>query len=198
MFSDDEFPNWRRRKRLPFFSVFPRDIEQYFAKMDKYFEEMFKEAKTQIPDELVRERDLPEGGKIREMGPFVYGYSVTVGPDGKPVIREFGNMKPASYGKKPVEVQDKREPLIDVFNEKDSVRVIAELPGVEKKNINLNIEGKYLTVSVETPRKYHKKIELPANVDTSTPHAQYRNGILEINLKKPKDKKPEGKKIDIE
>ncbi len=197
MFNEDDFPYGYKRKRIPFFSIFPRDIELYFAEMDKYFEEMFKEAETKIPDELVREKDLPEGGKIREIGPFVYGYSVTVGPDGKPVIREFGNIKPTSHGKKPVEVQDKREPLVDIFNEQNSVRVIAELPGVEKKDINLNIEDKTLTVSVEKPRTYYKKIELPVSVDTSTPQAQYRNGILEINLKKPKDEKPEGKKIDI-
>ena len=198
MFDDEDFPDRYRRKRMPFFSIFTRDIEQYFEEMDKYFEEMFKEAETKIPSELVRERELPEGGKIREIGPFVYGYSVTVGPDGKPVIREFGNIKPTLHGKKPVEVKDKREPLVDIFNEEDSVKVIAELPGVEKKNINLNIEDKTLTVSVEKPRTYYKKIELPVSVDTSTPQAQYRNGILEINLKKPKDEKPEGKKIDIE
>ena len=197
MFDDEDFPDRYRRKRMPFFSIFTRDIEQYFEEMDKYFEEMFKEAETKIPSELVRERELPEGGKIREIGPFVYGYSVTVGPDGKPVIREFGNIKPTLHGKKPVEVKDKREPLVDIFNEEDSVKVIAELPGVEKKNINLNIEDKTLTVSVEKPRTYYKKIELPVNVDTAAPQAQYRNGILEINLKKPKDEKPEGKKIDI-
>lgn len=198
MFSDDDFPRKYRRKGIPFFSIFPRDIEQYFAEMDKYFEEIFKEAESQVPNDLVRERDLPKGGKIREIGPFVYGYSVTVGPDGKPVIREFGNIKPTSHGKKPLEVQEKREPLIDVFNAKNSVRVIVELPGIEKKDINLNIEGKLLTVSVETPRRYYKEIELPVNVDTSTPHANYRNGILEVSLKKPKDKKTQGRKIDIE
>lgn len=31
-----------------------------------------------------------------EMGPFVYGYSMTIGPDGKPKVREFGNIRSPS------------------------------------------------------------------------------------------------------
>ena len=46
---------------------------------------------------------LKEGGKVREVGPIVYGYSMTIGPDGKPRIREFGNVKPTSAGRSMVE-----------------------------------------------------------------------------------------------
>jgi HSP20 family protein len=35
-----------------------------------------------------------EGGKVTEYGPFVYGYSMTICPDGKPKVREFENVKP--------------------------------------------------------------------------------------------------------
>ncbi|MFQ6134989.1 MAG: archaeal heat shock protein Hsp20 [Nitrososphaerales archaeon] len=195
---DEDFPRWRRRRRFPFFTFFPRDLDQYFEEMDKYFEEMFRDVQTRVPRELVKERDLPGGGKIREVGPFVYGYSVTVGPDGKPVIREFGNIKPSLRGREPVELSDKREPLVDVFDEKDTVRVIAELPGVEKKDINLAVEGKTLTISVDAPRKYYKKVDLPAEVDTEGTKASYKNGILEVTLKKPKAEEHRGKKIDIE
>ena len=45
------------------------------------------------PKELVREYQTPEGEKVREVGPIVYGYSMTIGPDGKPHVREFGNVK---------------------------------------------------------------------------------------------------------
>ena len=197
MFNDDDLLNWNKRKRFPFFSIMPKDIEQYFYEMDKYFEEILKDVETKIPKDLIKERDLPDGNKSREIGPFVYGYSVTVGPDGKPVIREFGNIKPGTHGEKPIEFRDQREPLVDVFNETDIVKVIAELPGVEKKDINLNIEGKSLIISVETPKKFYKKIELPENVDYSTPNANYLNGILEVILNKPKIKKQANKKIEI-
>ena len=46
-----------------------------------------------LPKELVREYQTPEGEKVREVGPIVYGYSMTIGPDGKPHVREFGNVK---------------------------------------------------------------------------------------------------------
>ncbi len=195
MFGGEDFPSWRRKRRVPFF---PRDLDQYFDEMDRYFEEMFKDIQTRVPRDLVKERELPGGGKIREMGPFVYGYSVTVGPDGKPVIREFGNIKPSLRGKEPVELSEKREPLVDVLDEKDTVKVLAELPGVEKTDINLGIEGKALTISVDAPRKYFKKVDLPVEVDVEGTQARYKNGILEVTLKKPKAKERRGKKIDIE
>ena len=45
------------------------------------------------PKELVREYKTHEGGKTREIGPIVYGYSVTIGPDGKLKVRELGNIR---------------------------------------------------------------------------------------------------------
>jgi HSP20 family protein len=194
----EDFPRWSRRRRLPFFSSFDRDFEDYFAELDKYFEEAFKDIQENVPKDLVRERDLPGGGKIREMGPFVYGYSVTVGPDGKPVVREFGNIKPTLRGREPVKLSEKREPLVDVFDEKDQVRIIAELPGVEKETINLNLENKSLVISVETPRKYYKKVDLPTEVEAESIKASYKNGILEISIKKTGSEKPSGQKIKIE
>jgi HSP20 family protein len=195
MLADDRYPRIRRRRRFP---IFPTDIDEYFSEMDKYFEEMFKELQPRVPRDLVKERELPSGGKIREMGPFVYGYSITVGPDGKPVIREFGNIKPSSRGRRPVELSEKREPLVDVFDEKDVIRVISEIPGVEKSDISLEIEGKKLQISVDAARKYHKTVDLPSEVDPDSTRAKYTNGILEVTMKKPQPEKHKGKKINIE
>jgi HSP20 family protein len=49
----------------------------------------------------------------------VYGYSVKIGPDGKPVIREFGNMRPniGRRRKAPFNLQDHRDPLVDIVEE---------------------------------------------------------------------------------
>src|SRR2546427_4953251 len=57
------------------------------------FEEMFKD--LEIPKEMIREKRLPTGGTEKGIGPFVYGYSFSVGPAGKPVIREIGKVKPS-------------------------------------------------------------------------------------------------------
>jgi hypothetical protein len=60
----------------------------------RFMSREFSELSAKAPKELVRERTLPNGAEVKQWGPFVYGYSMTVGPDGRPRIREFGNIKP--------------------------------------------------------------------------------------------------------
>ena len=172
--------------------------------MNKMMEDMFKEISSYGPKELVRERKLPDGGTIREMGPFVYGYSMTVGPDGKPVIREFGNVKPSlkrtpfGLAKPKLEVKEEREPLVDTIVDEETVKIVAELPGVERSDINLQGSENTLTISVNTPnRKYKKELELPAEVDPDSSKATYKNGVLEIVLSRTKPKK-KGREIKIQ
>lgn len=196
---DEDYPDWFKRFwRRPFWrrSLFP--YRSFFEDIDRMFEEMFKDFFEEIPKELVKERKLPDGSTIRKVGPIVYGYSVTMGPDGKPEIREFGNIKPSSKARPGFELKYEREPLVDVIEEADSVRIIAELPGVEKKDIHLESADKHLTISVDTEgRKYYKELELPAEVDPQSAKATYKNGVLEVSLTKKKPKK-EGRKIQIE
>ena len=54
---------------------------------------MFNDVSSSAPKDLVREYQTSDGAKVREVGPIVYGYSMTIGPDGKPHVREFGNVK---------------------------------------------------------------------------------------------------------
>ena len=52
--------------------------------MERGFEESFKDIETKTPKVfLIREYETPEGDKVREVGPIVYGYSMTIGPDGQ-------------------------------------------------------------------------------------------------------------------
>jgi HSP20 family protein len=162
----------------------------------KEFEELSKRA----PEDLQRERTLPDGTKVQNLGPFVYGYSVTVGPDGKPKVREFGNFKAKTQlGKPHMNVKEKREPLVDVMNADGEVRVIVELPGVEKEDVKLSGTDDKLTISIDTPqRKYFKEVELPAKVDSKKVTSKYKNGVLDIIVPKKKEEKPKGETIKIE
>jgi len=63
-----------------------------FDEMSRTFSEQFKNIENKVPKDLIKEYDTPKGGKVREAGPIVYGYSMTIGPDGNPNIREFGNI----------------------------------------------------------------------------------------------------------
>ena len=70
------------------------DFERLMEELEREMAESIKQMEKQMPEEMLRETRQSDGSVRREYGPFVYGYSVKIGPDGKPVIREFGNMKP--------------------------------------------------------------------------------------------------------
>lgn len=199
--SEEWWRRWfRRRRRWPFFrGWFFEEMDEFFREMMEDIEREFEELSKMVPKELVRERILPDGTSIREFGPFVYGYSVTIGPDGRPKIREFGNIRfGAEPGRPRVSVSDRREPLVDVILTDGEVRVVAELPGVEKEDIKLYGTETTLTISVDTPeRKYYKEVDLPAKVDPSKAKSSYKNGVLEVILPK-REEKPKGEPIKID
>jgi len=178
---DDEWPT-RRRHGSPFDPWGFPDIDDMMREMERAFSERFKDFEKELPKNLVRESRTPEGGVKKEMGPFVYGYSVTIGPDGKPVVREFGNVR--SGEDRPLKaIQDKREPLVDVISSGTDVRIIAEMPGVNKEDINVTVNEKAMTISVDREdRGYYKKLELPGIVDPKGARSTYNNGILEVTI----------------
>ena len=100
---------WLRRRRDPFRKFFPGE---FFEEFDELFEEGFRDVEKKFPEELIRERRLPDGTTVREAGPFIYGYSVTVGPDGNPEISQFGNIKPQEHGKEHLEITEKKGNLL--------------------------------------------------------------------------------------
>ncbi|MEM3408046.1 MAG: archaeal heat shock protein Hsp20 [Candidatus Micrarchaeia archaeon] len=167
-----------KKRRFSFFDDdFERMFERIFEEMTRGFEDF---------EELEK--------RAREGKSFVRGFSITIGPDGKPIIQEFGD-KPQIT---PKGVEEKREPLVDVINEKNNIKIIAELPGVRKEDIELNATEKGLEIKVDTPdRKYYKKLELPAKIKPETADAKYNNGVLEVIVKKVEPSKEEEKKKRI-
>ncbi|MDI6917446.1 MAG: Hsp20/alpha crystallin family protein, partial [Thermoplasmatales archaeon] len=75
---------------------------------------------------------------------------------------------------------DSTHELLDVFDEKNHVKVVAELPVVDEKDIKIGTEGGILTISA---KDYHKNIPLFCPV-SGIEEKTYRNGILEIRLRK--------------
>ncbi len=118
----------------------------------------------------------------RNVSPFMFGFSVDVGPDGRPRIKRFGNISSGRTGSKPAPLL---EPLVDVIEEDDEIIVVAEVPGVERDQIHVKVKGTTLTIASDSPdRPYHKSIELPAKVKKNESKSSIRNGVLEIRLKK--------------
>ncbi|MBU4338804.1 Hsp20/alpha crystallin family protein [Patescibacteria group bacterium] len=111
----------------------------------------------------------------------VYGFTVKTGIGKRPRVETFGNVKKTERGPQVVET---REPLVDIFDEKDCILVIAELPGVQEKDIKLRIKGDVLNLETAGERKYAKEILLPAKADFESRKVNFKNGILEIKLKR--------------
>ena len=186
-----------------------RGFDDVHREMNKMFN-VFNDLSSNAPKELVREYQTPDGGKVREVGPIVYGYSMTIGPDGKPHVKEFGNVKSTGNGDggsknigqyigKP-QISAEREPLSDVTSTDKEVKVVLEMPGIRKEDIKINAYEQKVEIKTadNSQRKYHKILDLPKSADIETARSTYNNGILEVTFDKKKEEKPKGKEIKIE
>jgi len=122
------------------------------------------------------------GGKE---GRMVFGYTMRVGLDGVKA-EPFGDIPPkADAARKPAA----RAPIVDVFEEAGSIRIVAELPGASSENVICTLEGDTLRIETrpgagEAPLGpvYAKTVQLPAAVDPASLLQSCRNGILEIRI----------------
>ncbi len=193
-----------------------RFFDDYFAGFEEMQEEMerifkqFSNIQSNAPKELVREYQMPDGTKVREVGPIVYGYSMTIGPDGKPHISQFGNVKNLAGGSYKHElnltgtgsgpaITAEREPLADVNTTEKEFKVIVEMPGIKKEDIKINAtEGMVEITTTGSQRKYNKTIEIPPEADIDSARSNYTNGILEVVFNKKENIKPKGKEVKID
>ena len=113
----------------------------------------------------------------------VYGLSFRTLADGVPHVERFGNIRRTEEG--PV-VADVREPLVDVFDEPDEIVLVVEMPGANEEDISVEVHGDVLVLATTGERKYSREVLLPSPVDAADMQKTYRNGILELKLKKAK------------
>jgi HSP20 family protein len=162
---------------------FDDEVDRLFKRMSRSFvdfEDIFEDVK--------RSGDMT-------YGPYFYGYSMTVGPDGKPQIKEYGNVKPGL-----LPTSEVREPLIDtlVDEKEDVLKLVAEMPGVEKKDIKVSVEGNIVNIDAEHgEKKYQTKVPIKHKVDVDSVKASYTNGILEVQFKLKKEDRPKGKTVEV-
>jgi HSP20 family protein len=133
------------------------------------------------------------GGEIKKEGEIdlshlkegmkgVFGFSIKTAVGGKPIVEPFGNIKKTPKGPT---VEEEREPMTDIFDEKEEVRIYAEMPGVNKEDIKVVLRDDILDISAQSgDRKYHKEVLLPTKVKAETISFSYKNGILEIRIEK--------------
>ncbi len=103
-------------------------------------------------------------------------------------------------------------PALDVYDDRDAIIVMVELPGMKKEEISLTLHDGALTVSGERKQeceakegesfrseryfgKFHRSVTLPAAVDPNKVSASYKDGILTVELAKAEEARP--KQIDV-
>jgi HSP20 family protein len=122
-------------------------------------------------------------GKVRG----VYGVHVKtgIGEHGEQELKvePFGNVRPRS-AEEPAD-DDVREPLVDIHEEEDHLLVLAELPGVDKDDVTLELVGDRLNLSARRGKvSYCKEIVLPQEFSPQDMHWECKNGILQVQLKR--------------
>ncbi|MCF2144297.1 MAG: Hsp20/alpha crystallin family protein [Candidatus Heimdallarchaeota archaeon] len=176
---------WRNRKDkerkderndYPFFNWFDEDFFNFdpFVNINQYM------------DKFMNMFAGNEEGKVvtKKFGPYYYGRIVTIGPDGKPVVKEYGNIDPRNFGFGTAEQmigQPEDEQLIDAFIEDKAVRVIMELPGVEKEDLKITAtEDKVTIKALRNGKELEAEKELSVKIKPKTAKASLKNGVLEI------------------
>jgi HSP20 family protein len=106
-------------------------------------------------------------------------------------------------------------PAVDLFEEKDDIVVKAELPGIEKDNIEVNVADHHLTIKGEKKKEEEVKeenyyrcersygsflrtIELPKDVKADKVKAAFKNGVLEVRLPKTEEAKAKEIKVKVD
>ena len=155
----------RRRRRDPFF--------EFFEEVQRMFEKLFE-------DSMELDDWGGFGSEYSDRRPTVYGWSITIGPSGEPIIRAFHTPRRGAVVRE--EPVPEKKPIVDVFEEDGEVVVIAELPGVRKEDIRLNATGDSL--EIRAAGSFYKVVKLPSRVDPERARATFNNGVLEVRLPK--------------
>jgi HSP20 family protein len=182
MFENDED---RKKRRDPF----------DFFNMDNEFNRMFKEMEK-IMNAIIRDFSKD---RMNPRKSFIHGFKINFGSDGKPNFQEFGHRTlKSSDGER--KISDDREPLTELIEGNDDVSITVEIPGVEKEDIDLNVNVNSLEITVDNAeRKYHKILNFSCDVIPKTTRATYKNGVLDVVIKrKDLKKKDEGFRVDIQ
>ena len=112
----------------------------------------------------------------------VYGFTINTAGGGTPRVETFGNIKKTPEGPK---VDEEREPITDIFDEKNEIVIITEMPGIEENDIKIDLKEDILELSAASKnRTYRKELLLPLKAVKQNLRHKFTNGILEIRIKK--------------
>lgn len=128
-----------------------------------------------------------------------YGYEYSVGPDGKPMFREYGNVPSPLTGKALGQEPNRSKPDV-IENDDGTGKIIVEAPGFEKEDFGISLSGDTLPLVIKITAKreervYNESVKVDFNIKIDSIKAKYTNGVLEITFSKVT---PNTLKIDVE
>ena len=162
------------------------DIDKEFAEAEEMLNRMFRTVREMGPSDISN-------------FPYYYGYQITTGPDGKPRVREFGNIRASARGL--IEQSGVRAPLVDTNLDKkeNTLTITAEMPGVTKQDIKVNVSDQYVTIHAEKgDKKYHTDIPVDVELDDTSAKATYSNGILELKIRLKEAPRSKAREVKVE
>ena len=166
------------------------NLDREFSTAEEMLSKMFS---------TVREGNAQQ---LESNSPYYYGYQISIGSDGIPHVREFGNgSRPTRRALVEQNENEIRQPFVDTnFNKKENTYVItAEMPGLTKEDIKVNVSQQTVTISAEhAGKKYHTEIPFDVELDDTSARATYTNGIVELKIKPKEQPKHKSKEIKIE
>lgn len=151
------------------------------------FRERLEAINKRIEEGIRRTEEIKDVAGIKGVD-VQYDYSVRTLMDDNSVAQRLRKARKVRTPRRIIRVPraiEKRELLIDVFDEGDHLTVLAELPSVKLDDIKLNVANDTLTILVDTPsRKYHKEVKLPTPAKADAVKATYTHGVLKVKLEK--------------
>jgi HSP20 family molecular chaperone IbpA len=98
-------------------------------------------------------------------------------------VSNHSNFRPSkSFAKRKFKEQ---KPLIDIFQENNYITIVAEIVGFNKETLKINVKDQKITLSAKSKdRRYYKSLNLPEVVIPDVMYTKFKNGVLEIKLKK--------------
>lgn len=161
-----------------------KDLRDMLDELDKYFEDFEKDMEETVKSSLF--------GSGQSSRPFIAGFSFNLGPEGKPSLQIFGDNPVRKDGfRSPI-----NEQVVDTKN--GLLRLLLEMPGVEKQDIRVEATEEAAVVTAEREnRKYRAELSLKVKVHPDSGKAEYKNGMLEISFSLKDKTNKDFRRVDV-
>jgi HSP20 family protein len=175
-FDDDKD---RRRRKNPFDFLNDKEFEQIFKEMKRMFE-------SNSFQEMIEKMLHDSLGSNKH---FIHGLNINIMPIVRPKPERYSSPQLKNPQGKTTSSRV-NEPLLDIIKGDKEIAVTVEIPDIEKEDIDLNATENTLELIVNNPKsKYHKLLNLPCSIKPRTMESTYKNGVLDIVIKRWKRKK---------